>query len=154
MGLWTLGGGGVQSSSTSSSDSTNGGNNKANGPNGSNSGNNRGGNGSKNPIAGMLQRELGISAQQGRKILDQRQKIQNVCSNLKEVSYFAYCILDFIVFATSLHTFPFCLLETVFEAISKAKSTVREKDPNVPQSDDEMSTSSHSKTSRKASHMD
>jgi hypothetical protein len=77
MGLWTLGGGG-QSSSTSSSDS-------ANGSNGSNVGNNRGNNGTKNPIAGMLQRELGISAQQGRKILDQRQKIQNVCSNLKEV---------------------------------------------------------------------
>jgi hypothetical protein len=75
MGLWTLGGGGVQSSSASSSDSANGGSNKANGTNGS-----------KNPIAGMLQRELGISAQQGRKILDQRQKIQNVCSNLKEVS--------------------------------------------------------------------
>lgn len=38
-----------------------------------------------NPIAGMLQKELGISAQQGRKILDQRQKIQKVCLNLKEV---------------------------------------------------------------------
>jgi hypothetical protein len=34
----------------------------------------------------MLQRELGISVQQGRKILEQRQKIQTVCSNLKEVS--------------------------------------------------------------------
>jgi hypothetical protein len=38
-----------------------------------------------NPIAGMLQKELGISPAQGRKILDQRQKIQTVCSNLKEV---------------------------------------------------------------------
>ena len=36
------------------------------------------------PIAGMLQKELGISPQQGRKILEQRQKIQHVCSNLKE----------------------------------------------------------------------
>ena len=38
-----------------------------------------------NPIAGILQRELGISSQQGRKILEQRQKIQRVCTNLKEV---------------------------------------------------------------------
>jgi hypothetical protein len=38
-----------------------------------------------NPIAGMLQKELGISPAQGRKILDQRQKVQTVCSNLKEV---------------------------------------------------------------------
>ena len=36
------------------------------------------------PIAGMLQKELEISPQQGRKILEQRQKIQHVCSNLKE----------------------------------------------------------------------
>jgi hypothetical protein len=87
MGLWTLGGGGVQSSSTSSSNGANGGNSKTNGLNGSN---NRGSNGSRNPIAGMLQRELGISAQQGRKILDQRQKIQNVCSNLKEVRHMSF----------------------------------------------------------------
>jgi hypothetical protein len=40
----------------------------------------------KNPIAGILQQELGITSQQGRKILEQRQKIQRVCSNLKEVS--------------------------------------------------------------------
>ena len=39
----------------------------------------------RNPIAGILQKELGITAQQGRKILDQRQKIRDVCSNLKEV---------------------------------------------------------------------
>jgi len=38
----------------------------------------------RNPIAGILQKELGITAQQGRKIIDQRQKIRDVCSNLKE----------------------------------------------------------------------
>lgn len=38
----------------------------------------------KNPIAGILQKELGITSQQGRKILEQRQKIQSVCANLKE----------------------------------------------------------------------
>jgi hypothetical protein len=39
-----------------------------------------------NPIAGILQKELGITSQQGRKILEQRQKIQRVCTNLKEVN--------------------------------------------------------------------
>ena len=38
----------------------------------------------KNPLAGILQRDLGITPQQGRKILDQRQKIKDVCANLKE----------------------------------------------------------------------
>ena len=56
MGLWTLGG---QSR------------NKATG---------------NDPIAGLLQKELGITQQQGRKIIEQRQKVQEVCSNLKEVS--------------------------------------------------------------------
>jgi hypothetical protein len=37
------------------------------------------------PIAGILQKELDIQPQQGRKIIEQRQKIRNVCSNLKEV---------------------------------------------------------------------
>jgi hypothetical protein len=40
----------------------------------------------RNPIAGMLQKELGITPQQGRKILEQRQKIRDVSSNLKEVN--------------------------------------------------------------------
>lgn len=40
----------------------------------------------KDLIAGILQRELEITPQQGRKILEQRQKIRDVCSNLKEVS--------------------------------------------------------------------
>jgi hypothetical protein len=39
-----------------------------------------------NPIAGILQKELGITSQQGRKVLEHRQKIQRVCMNLKEVS--------------------------------------------------------------------
>jgi len=39
---------------------------------------------SRNPIAGILQKELNISAQQGKKILEQRKRIQEVCSNLKE----------------------------------------------------------------------
>eukprot|EP00543_Licmophora_paradoxa_P018934 CAMPEP_0202470718 /NCGR_PEP_ID=MMETSP1360-20130828/82382_1 /ASSEMBLY_ACC=CAM_ASM_000848 /TAXON_ID=515479 /ORGANISM="Licmophora paradoxa, Strain CCMP2313" /LENGTH=60 /DNA_ID=CAMNT_0049096511 /DNA_START=78 /DNA_END=257 /DNA_ORIENTATION=+ len=38
----------------------------------------------RNPIAGILRQELGITPQQGRKILDQRQKIQNLSQNLKE----------------------------------------------------------------------
>ncbi|GAX29077.1 hypothetical protein FisN_7Hh330 [Fistulifera solaris] len=38
----------------------------------------------KNPIAGMLQKELDITAQQGRKIVEQREKIRHVSSNLKE----------------------------------------------------------------------
>lgn len=39
---------------------------------------------SRNPIAGILQKELGISAQQGKKILEQRKRIQDVCSNLRQ----------------------------------------------------------------------
>eukprot|EP00522_Entomoneis_paludosa_P007304 CAMPEP_0172454474 /NCGR_PEP_ID=MMETSP1065-20121228/11450_1 /TAXON_ID=265537 /ORGANISM="Amphiprora paludosa, Strain CCMP125" /LENGTH=580 /DNA_ID=CAMNT_0013206811 /DNA_START=202 /DNA_END=1944 /DNA_ORIENTATION=- len=39
---------------------------------------------SRNPIAGILQKELNISTQQGKKILEQRKRIQEVCSNLKE----------------------------------------------------------------------
>lgn len=38
----------------------------------------------KNPIAGMLQKELDITSQQGRKIVEQREKIRHVSSNLKE----------------------------------------------------------------------
>jgi hypothetical protein len=81
MGLWTLGGGGGHTSSPSPAE---GDGTKRGSPNGSH-GKAGNGSGNKNPIAGMLQRELGISAPQGRKILEQRQKIQNVCSNLKEV---------------------------------------------------------------------
>lgn len=44
----------------------------------------------RNPIAGILQKELGITTQQGRKILEQRQKIRDVSSNLKEVSLCAF----------------------------------------------------------------
>lgn len=39
----------------------------------------------RNPIAGILQKELGITTQQGRKIIEQRQKIRDVSSNLREV---------------------------------------------------------------------
>jgi hypothetical protein len=38
----------------------------------------------KNPIAGILVKELTITAQQGRKILDQSEKIRILCENLKE----------------------------------------------------------------------
>lgn len=38
-----------------------------------------------NPIASILQKELGITPQQGKKIVDQREKIRNVCANMKEV---------------------------------------------------------------------
>lgn len=38
----------------------------------------------QNPIAGILRKELGITPVQGRKILDQRQKIRDVCDNLKQ----------------------------------------------------------------------
>ena len=38
----------------------------------------------KNPIAGILVKELDISPQQGRKILDQSEKIRQLCKNLKE----------------------------------------------------------------------
>lgn len=38
----------------------------------------------RNPIAGILQKELDITAQQGRKIIEQREKIQALCDNLKE----------------------------------------------------------------------
>eukprot|EP00558_Chaetoceros_sp_UNC1202_P008858 CAMPEP_0197252662 /NCGR_PEP_ID=MMETSP1429-20130617/62275_1 /TAXON_ID=49237 /ORGANISM="Chaetoceros sp., Strain UNC1202" /LENGTH=140 /DNA_ID=CAMNT_0042715105 /DNA_START=63 /DNA_END=485 /DNA_ORIENTATION=- len=38
-----------------------------------------------NPIAGILRRELEITPTQGRKILAQREKIQKLCSNIKEV---------------------------------------------------------------------
>ena len=50
----------------------------------------------KNPIAGILQKELCITSQQGKKILEQRQKIQKVCANLKEVSI--YIIIMFTIF--------------------------------------------------------
>ena len=45
---------------------------------------------SRNSIAGILQKELGISVQQGKKILEQRKRIQHVCSNLKEVRCLVY----------------------------------------------------------------
>jgi len=38
----------------------------------------------KNPIAGILVKELDITPQQGRKILDQSEKIRKLCENLKE----------------------------------------------------------------------
>ena len=38
----------------------------------------------RNPIAGILQKELDISPQQGRKIIEQREKIKALCDNLKE----------------------------------------------------------------------
>jgi hypothetical protein len=38
----------------------------------------------RNPIAGILQKELDITPLQGRKILDQREKIRSLCDNLKE----------------------------------------------------------------------
>ena len=37
----------------------------------------------RNPIAGILRKELDITPVQGRKILEQRQKIRDVCDNLK-----------------------------------------------------------------------
>jgi hypothetical protein len=39
----------------------------------------------KNPIAGLLTKELGITAQQGKKILEQKERIRHVCANLKKV---------------------------------------------------------------------
>lgn len=39
-----------------------------------------------NPITGILTKELEIQPQQLKRILDQREKIREVCSNLKEVS--------------------------------------------------------------------
>jgi len=38
-----------------------------------------------NPIAGILRKELGITPAQGKKILAQRVKIQQLCVNIKEV---------------------------------------------------------------------
>jgi hypothetical protein len=38
----------------------------------------------RNPIAGILVKELTITPQQGRKILDQSEKIRKLCDNLKE----------------------------------------------------------------------
>lgn len=38
----------------------------------------------RNPIAGILRKELGITPQQGRKIIEKRQKIRDLCANLKE----------------------------------------------------------------------
>ena len=55
----------------------------------------------KNPIAGILQKELGITVPQGRKIFEQRQKIQVVCNNLKEVSGARNLLI-------SVHTVNFC----------------------------------------------
>lgn len=47
----------------------------------------------KNPIASILQKELEINTQQGKKILDQREKIRTVCSNMKEVSDLPWLIV-------------------------------------------------------------
>ena len=38
----------------------------------------------RNPIAGILVKELTITPQQGRKILDQSEKVRQLCENLKE----------------------------------------------------------------------
>lgn len=38
----------------------------------------------RNPIAGILRKELAIKPEQGRKILEQRQQIRDVCDNLKQ----------------------------------------------------------------------
>lgn len=38
----------------------------------------------RNPIAGILVKELTITPQQGRKILDQSEKIRKLCDNLRE----------------------------------------------------------------------
>jgi hypothetical protein len=38
----------------------------------------------RNPIAGILQKELDITPQQGRKIVEQSEKIKALCDNLKE----------------------------------------------------------------------
>ena len=38
----------------------------------------------RNPIAGILVKELTITPQQGKKILDQSEKIRKLCDNLKE----------------------------------------------------------------------
>jgi hypothetical protein len=38
----------------------------------------------RNPIAGILVKELTITPQQGRKILDQSEKIRTLCVNLRE----------------------------------------------------------------------
>jgi hypothetical protein len=43
----------------------------------------------KDPIASILQKELGITPQQGKKIIEQRQKIRDVCTNLSEVRIIA-----------------------------------------------------------------
>eukprot|EP00977_Amphora_coffeiformis_P029849 scaffold43062_cov206-Amphora_coffeaeformis.AAC.5 len=40
----------------------------------------------RNPIASILQKELEITSQQGKKIVEQREKIRRVCDNMKEVS--------------------------------------------------------------------
>ena len=40
----------------------------------------------KNPIVGLLQKELNMTTQQSKKILEQREKIRQVCANLREVS--------------------------------------------------------------------
>lgn len=58
----------------------------------------------KNPIAGILQKELGITSQQGRKILEQRQKIQTVCANLKEVIFFHRCCWRLILLSVFFFT--------------------------------------------------
>ena len=39
----------------------------------------------RNPIASILQKELEITPQQGKKIVEQREKIRRVCDNMKEV---------------------------------------------------------------------
>ena len=51
----------------------------------------------KNPLAGMLQKELNITPQQGRKILEQRQRIRDLCGNLKEVSVMRCYVMRCVV---------------------------------------------------------
>lgn len=109
-----------------------------------------------NPIAGMLQKELGISGQQGRKILEQRQKIQNVCSNLKEVRFhllrcpFCGCCLKDAK-ALTPHV---SLLFTVSRFAGKAELPLRAKNANLSRTHGKVSRDSYTEASRQAAHLD
>jgi hypothetical protein len=106
----------------------------------------------KDPIASILQKELGITPQQGKKIIEQRQKIRDVCTNLSEVRKrqavaprrkpFA------IMYSQPFHPF------LVPHAAEQAQGPVRAKDPDLQRPDGEVPRNSVPPPGHQASDLD
>lgn len=88
----------------------------------------------QNPIVGILWKELGMTTQQGRKILEQRQRIKDVCMNLSEVRNTAQRRLSAVVYEHTL-TIP---LYTVPWPAQQAERAVRTEDENLSRSNEQV----------------